>query len=392
MNSADVLSHVNSLLYAPDYGSPCHSMRWHLLYEGSPRFMCVPHREFAVQRKCVRIFRPRWHQALAGDLQLLRARLPGRRNAVRRAEGPTVLDAAWLQHLGLREPSDAVIQVGTPGPYQKAAVALIAANGDAMAMAKIAIGEGADATVSREAQWLRRMDRLGELYGWMPRVVSEGLTSSGRRFLVTDVGPLGSVQYRLSSRHQQFLRRLGRNSLRVMAFLGSPDHERVASSIDDIEPHVSVNALQQLREAHRDCAAALHGWSGPMVIAHGDFAPWNTRTTSGRLYVFDWECARAEANPLYDLFHFLLLPRALRRMALVSRRRLMAQLIEQVRSYAQVTYGEWLWTRRTVSALALHYVLDLILYYGLADRGIDFEHPVIALYWRLMTERNLWLH
>jgi hypothetical protein len=42
----------------------------------------------------------------------------------------------------------------------------------------------------------------------------------------------------------------------------------------------------------------------PCGVAHGDFAPWNTRVGDGRLYVFDWESASWEAPTLWDIFHF----------------------------------------------------------------------------------------
>ncbi len=41
-------------------------------------------------------------------------------------------------------------------------------------------------------------------------------------------------------------------------------------------------------------------------FAHRDFTPWNTFTSKGRLFVFDWEFAKEEWPPLADAFHFII--------------------------------------------------------------------------------------
>ena len=44
----------------------------------------------------------------------------------------------------------------------------------------------------------------------------------------------------------------------------------------------------------------------PACWVHGDFAPWNIRsTTDGGCVLIDWEEARADGLPLQDAFHFL---------------------------------------------------------------------------------------
>ncbi|MCT4582977.1 MAG: hypothetical protein N4A35_16310 [Flavobacteriales bacterium] len=39
-------------------------------------------------------------------------------------------------------------------------------------------------------------------------------------------------------------------------------------------------------------------------MAHGDFTPWNMFVNESELYVYDWELARKNFSPLFDLFHF----------------------------------------------------------------------------------------
>lgn len=392
MISAEVMNTVTSLFGAAGPSTARDTACWHELYGRSARSMLVPDRSLSVQRKCIRMFRPQWHQALAGDLQLLRKRLPAQFANTRPFAGFGLPDAAWAHQLGLRGLCDAVIQVGTPGPYQKATIGFIAADGEPLAMAKIALGKSADATVSNEAQWLQRMERFEVLRGWMPRFVSDGTTKTGRRYLVTDVGPAGGAATScLKPRHTQFLQHVGRASMKPFEFRASSSNQRLVDNLSLLEPHIPANARQFLRQVHRDCVEWLKGWVGPFTIAHGDFAPWNTLTPAGRLYVFDWECAWQGANPLYDLLHFLLMPRVLRRLLSAPGHRHMRGVVERAQRYAQETYPEWPWERATVSALALQYLLDLIVYYGVADSTIKFEHPVIANYWRLLEDRKLWM-
>jgi hypothetical protein len=60
------------------------------------------------------------------------------------------------------------------------------------------------------------------------------------------------------------------------------------------------------RLARVEAALRPHADTIPLCLAHGDFTPWNTFVQGGRLYVFDWEYARADWPVGFDLVHFLL--------------------------------------------------------------------------------------
>jgi hypothetical protein len=68
--------------------------------------------------------------------------------------------------------------------------------------------------------------------------------------------------------------------------------------------------------------------SMPLSLAHGDFAPWNTRLGGQYLFVFDWERASEGVSPLYDAFNFQALQTALqgRRWGMRDRRFLVTLL------------------------------------------------------------------
>jgi hypothetical protein len=51
-----------------------------------------------------------------------------------------------------------------------------------------------------------------------------------------------------------------------------------------------------------------------MQLAHRDFVPWNMKEDDkGKIFLFDWEYAEIQYLPMYDLFHFQLMPLVLRR-------------------------------------------------------------------------------
>lgn len=105
----------------------------------------------------------------------------------------------------------------------------------------------------------------------------------------------------------------------------------------------------------------------PMGLAHGDFAPWNMRTLpDGSLYLFDWEFARPDCTPLYDVFHFEFAVRLL----LLRRRWTVSNLVEYLgRIQLQKPIR--------ASLLFLAFLTDLTLFYFLAmhRQGENQVHP-----------------
>src|SRR5205085_10203586 len=73
----------------------------------------------------------------------------------------------------------------------------------------------------------------------------------------------------------------------------------------------SPRQLQTLEDANGECERALLYWTGPYVLAQGDFAPWNIRNLGSQLFVTDWGHAHADASPLDDVLHYLMIQRAL---------------------------------------------------------------------------------
>ena len=122
-------------------------------------------------------------------------------------------------------------------------------------------------------------------------------------------------------------------------------------------------------------------WTGPYVLSQGDFTPWNIRTFGSQLFVYDWGQARAEASPLDDVLHYLMIQRRLKTVPLL--RRAMARAHE----FALTAYPEWSWRPKVIGALTLVYLLGVIL----SRRRLGRDDALVAAYWKLVEKRSAWM-
>jgi hypothetical protein len=98
--------------------------------------------------------------------------------------------------------------------------------------------------------------------------------------------------------------------------------------------------------------------SMPLSLAHGDFAPWNTRLGPSSLFVFDWERASEGMSPLYDVFNFQALQAALQgRRGGVRDRRFLLTLLDAL----------WPEGRERLPLLYLAYLAHVTLLYSEAQ-------------------------
>jgi hypothetical protein len=98
--------------------------------------------------------------------------------------------------------------------------------------------------------------------------------------------------------------------------------------------------------------------SMPLSVAHGDFAPWNTRMGPQSLFVVDWERACEGMSPLYDAFNFQALQGALQgRRRGIRDRRFVLRLLDAL----------WPEGRKHLPNLYLAYLADVTLLYSEAQ-------------------------
>ena len=248
----------------------------------------------------------------------------------------------------------------------------------------------ADRLLAREAQWLRELEDVPELDGHVPRLIDEGVTRpEGRRFLVISMVPPQGETRAFTAGHARFLANLGKARFRAIDFEVSGTCQWLLRALTEVEQFALPGTVAALGEAYHDCETALLYWTGPYVLAQGDFAPWHIRYFGSQLFVTDWGHARAEASPLEDVLHFLMIQRAVCGCPLSVP--VLESAMQRAREFAVQAYPEWSWRPRVIGALTLVYLLGTLLDRALAGRCIDLADPVVGGYWNLLESRSAWM-
>lgn len=361
--------------------------RWHVLFGGRQRPLLVPPGEYRLQKLWLSHFiSGRLRSAWARAALRLNALLPGIR-WLPGFEPPRALDAG--PRAGAPLGMLAAIQIGTAGAHQKASALLVSDDGIGLALAKIALGPGADAMVATEANWLRVLARGRRLAGEVPQLLAEGTLAHGRRYLVTTLAPSTVITTDFTPAHARFLTRLGRSRMEIMRFGSSPCCEFLERALNEIAPGVTREEAAQLRDALRECRSSLDGHVGPFVFSQGDFAWWNIRVHPKGIFVFDWESANYGANPLADLFHFHMIQRAAAGRAIG--RWFLGGVMRRAQRFACEHYPEARWRASNITAFALAYLLDVLFRYSRASGKIDHDEHVMQGYWDLLARRSTWM-
>jgi hypothetical protein len=259
-----------------------------------------------------------------------------------------------------------------------------------LALTKTAVDERGDRALAREARWLRELEEVPALDGQVPRLIEEGTGADGRRYLVLSTASEARGETRaFTGEHQAFLARLGKARFRVVDFEMTASCRWLQRSMSELESFTPREQAAVLRAAFHDCETALLYWTGPYVLAQGDFAPWNIRTLDSQLFVSDWGRARSDASPLDDVLHYLMLQRVLR-AGPVSATFLQAAM-KRAHAFAVAAYPEWSWRPRVIGALTLVYLLGSTLHYALERRGLDRTQAPVGGYLSLLERRAAWM-
>ena len=254
---------------------------------------------------------------------------------------------------------------------------------------KTAADEQAEALLAREARWLRALEGVRELEGQVPRVLEEGTSPGGQRYLVISMLPAGGETRAFTGDHARFLASLRKARLRTLEFDVSGTGQWLQRSIDRARGFASGRQLQTLEDSYCDCERALLYWTGPYVLAQGDFAPWNIRNLGSQLFVTDWGHAHADASPLDDVLHYLMIQRALNSRPVTVP--VLRQAMRRAADFAVQAYPEWSWRPPVIGALTLVYLLGVVLHRSLARGRIERADRVVSAYWKLLEKRSAWM-
>lgn len=255
---------------------------------------------------------------------------------------------------------------------------------------KTAADERGDRQLEREARWLRELADVRELEGQVPRLLDEGVNPQGRRYLMMTVAQGSGETRAFTPGHERFLASLGKARFRSTDFEVAGCGEQLQAGLRQLDGCVPRRDLSTLQGAFHDCETALLYWTGPYVLAQGDFAPWNIRTLGAQLFVYDWGNARMDASPLDDVLHYVMVQRALHGRAVTAR--FLQSAMKRAHDFALLAYPEWTWRPRVIGALTLVYLLGAVLHHALASGPrLDRRDPLVRSYWNLIQQRSAWM-
>jgi Phosphotransferase enzyme family len=366
-------------------GAPPHDPHWQVLSSGGPHMLLVPAHDPRIQRESVEFFithplRRWWAHTLLGVNRVW----PGRRLL------PSLTAPALPRPIALADPSaHTALQIGTPGPYQKASMLITGEDGAPIALSKIALKASADPMLQNEARWLRELNRHPTLSRRVPRLLAHGTARGGRHYLLLSIARGRSGTNAFTPAHAAFLYDLSRARTRHQEFAESPAYHYMADSLARLHAHLPPPTAALLAGALGECGERLRRWQGPFVLAHGDFTPWNLRRQNDDIVVFDWEYAEEGAIALRDICHFLLIPRVLAWGGMSPVR--MAAMVHQVGAIVRGIHPQSNWEPPIVAALVLGCLLHTALFYAASRGYVPRDDIVIKAYCRLIQERTQWM-
>ncbi len=268
-------------------------MEWAEFFPCGARVLALPNWKRARFYLPAHSFSQRWLASGLYPAYSLEARLYRLLLRTRAAVGLAFVKVASSEGWPLREftqgvlpkVKSTVVLVGTPGPAQKITVQLRGDKGKVIGYLKYAEKNAARYRLRREYQTLCRLPK--------------GLAPAPLKY-----GPLGDGEALVMSPLQ------GRPPPATL-----PPPKGIAQFLETLvlTPPVSVDAhpwMPVWREkvgAYLDLhleSLAARKW--PVVIYHGDFAPWNLFEDRGALSGLDWESSSFEGFPYLDLAYFVL--------------------------------------------------------------------------------------
>lgn len=281
------------------------------------------------------------------------------------------------------------ILCGSPGPLQKIAVLRMVHDRSRWQLAKVAVQPSADAAVALEAGWLGKLGRVADLAPFVPTLTAAGTLAGGRHFVTMSAVPHGGPAFRFDQAHYSFLVALGALGRTFLPWSITGAFTRLRSRTRAVAPLLDTRHRDIVWSALEEIERQIGSRSLPACFAHGDFAPWNLRKETGNLYVFDWEYAELNGNPLQDFLHFHLMSRLARHRPVGPR--FMRPLVARAACHAEAVFGAGSGVPEAAGALAAHYLLDVVTFYVAASRQLDPRHPVLRAYLRLLEQRTRWL-
>jgi hypothetical protein len=191
----------------------------------------------------------------------------------------------------LPEVAHVLVLPGTRNTIQKATVVLWTRNYEVAGFAKCAFLPAAVERLRNESAVLTRLAA-----GLVPKLLARGQLQPGGEAMVLEAVAGNRLRPKESSPPREGLELLDRLVLTAPMDIGA--HPWFLQNADGMG--LLARAQDALSERH---------W--PVVVEHGDFAPWNLLATRGGIRAIDWEHANLQSFPLLDAMHYFLQTSAL---------------------------------------------------------------------------------
>ena len=278
----------------------------------------------------------------------------------------------------------AAASIGTPGPYTKNCLLFIGPKGKYLAIAKVACTAPARRLLTNEERWLQTLSAEPKIRSLVPQLVhSAKLTSASAIFQRPGSGAFVAGPIRQA--HLQLLSSLQELNSERPDFQHSVMRENLRISLQSVAAKLSPHWLERAMETLHVLDERLQS-PIPMVNAHRDFVPWNMRERDQGIYLFDWEYASEQYLPLYDLFHYMLMP-------MVLKNRITSAQIKRVLSDVKglgslLTHGKE--KVAIPDAQLLAYLLDRSLLHLVSNDGKASGDQVVERYGELIDQYPQW--
>lgn len=195
---------------------------------------------------------------------------------------------------------------GTESPHRKVAVQVMDDRGNIKGFAKVTCKPEVRALLEHEAAMLTRVAALELHTADIPAVLFQGALGTCHA-LVTDTlkTPKTPTIKRFGRAHQDFLDELAAKTRAPQSISARDMANRFRERLDRLREDLDSAWCQRLDRLIETLELQTDVYFS-VSLSHGDFTPWNTFVSKGRLYVFDWEYADDLYPASNDYLHFIL--------------------------------------------------------------------------------------
>ena len=192
---------------------------------------------------------------------------------------------------------------GADGPAAKVVALVMDRKGRQIAYAKIASTDRAKKALGHEASMLEQVGGYPELTGGVPMLLA-AVDWREVQIILISAGPNQRARRRFGFSHSACLNRLGE----VTGEECSLQDTAVGIELLRFRPNFPDTLPTDWRDRFSWATEYFRKRAGDIVstsLAHGDFAPWNTRVFGNKvLFAFDWESAVPRMTSCYDFLYF----------------------------------------------------------------------------------------